>query len=789
MVHSPDALDLPREFGAYTLLKRLAVGGMAEVYVAKAQGIGGFEKLVAIKVIHPRLSEDEHFIQMLVEEAKLSVVLTHGNIAQTFDLGCIDDTYFIVMEYVDGADTYRILKRAEAQEKQMPLDICAYVVSEVANGLDYAHRKRDSSGKPLNVVHRDISPQNVLISHTGEVKIVDFGIAKAAHRTGQTEAGVIKGKYYYMSPEQAWGDPLDHRSDIFSLGVVLYELLTGEMLYQEDNIPALLDRVRKADVLPPSLRRPEVPTTLEEVVLKACAKKPEDRYQSAHEMSQALSTFLYTVSPSFSAQRLADYMGELFGEQVPKSGERKAPKAEARPAPPPVRADDNQTARLSAMSLADFSPKVNSVIFDLDDEEGETSADIEPYRRSIQDPTKELAKTDVEHKMVDEEEDEETLIHNRVAQDHWDATTSRKDGAWDDSTAVDDREELAIPPPRRLPQPPLGKRRPIPRATPPARPSAHPPPPAIPRPSAAAKSARPPAPPPPNRPNPVSPPVAPPPAQRPTFPKEAPGHAPVEAASPWPPPAVRVPSQAPAPAPAWPTPTPAPAPLAAAEPPTAEKTSIPAPGGSPTASLSAPNPFTARPDYVGETELLPRQRHMLLLRIALGVGAGLAVVALIVLIAVLTSGEPTPDSTVEVISVPSGASVLLDGTELPAVTPLVISDGLEIGRMQRIEVQLDGYEVWTTTFQPIDGTLKQIAVLSPLRATLHVRTEPAAHVWIDGVLFGSSPVEVPNREIGSEVHVRASLMGRDDVEQTVTITAADLNPTITLRLPDASEEP
>jgi serine/threonine protein kinase len=615
------------------------------------------------------------------------------------------------------------------------------------------------------------------------VKIVDFGIAKAAHRTGQTEAGVIKGKYYYMSPEQAWGDPVDHRSDVFSLGIVLYELITGEMLYQEDNIPALLDRVRKADILPPSLRRPEVPTQLEEVVMKACAKKPEDRYQSAHEMSQALSTFLYTVSPSFSAQRLADFMGELFGEEQAKSGERAKPK-------PPPRASDDQTARLGAMRLVDFSPKVNSVIFDLDDEEGETRADVEPFVRSAQDETKELGQeTDVEHPIVDdEEEDEETLIHDRVVEEHWEATTNRKDGTWDDPTSVDDAEKAdpLVAPPRRIPKPPKGPRRPIPRATPPARPSARPPPPVPPRPTAAAKSARPPAPPPPK----VSPPVAPPPARKPSFPKEPPNPRAEGQGAPWPPPAVEAPSQ-PAPAPAWPTPAPTPSPSAE---PSAQTATAPAPSASPsaadqpTASIGAPDPFSARPDYVGETALLPRQRGALLLRIGLGVGAGLVIVALAILVVVLTNGETTAQASVEVISVPPGATVTLDGNQLPAATPLVISSGLDVGRTQRIEVELDGYETWTTTFRPIDGTLKQIAVLTPLRATLHVETDPTAHVWIDGVLFGSSPVDVPNREIGSEVHVRASLMGRDDVEQMVTITASDLNPSITLTLPDEEEE-
>lgn len=324
-------LDLPRPFGPYTLLRRLAVGGMAEVYVAKTKGIGGFEKAVAIKVIHPRYSEDETFVQMLVEEAKISVLLTHVNVAQTFDLQCLEDTYCIVMELVEGADAYRVMRKCTDLRKAMPIDVATYVVSEMCNGLDYAHRKRDpATGKPLGIVHRDISPQNVLISFAGEVKIVDFGIAKAASRSGQTEAGVIKGKYYYMSPEQAWGDPTDHRSDIFSTGIVLYELLTGRMLYQEDNVPLLLDKVRKADVNRPETRRPSIPRPLSDIVMKALAKRPEDRFQSAQEFGHALSQFLYTTTPTFSASRLADLMALLFPEDAQRvSGTTRLPSGES----------------------------------------------------------------------------------------------------------------------------------------------------------------------------------------------------------------------------------------------------------------------------------------------------------------------------------------------------------------------------------------------------------------------------------------------------------------------------
>lgn len=325
-----DGLDLPRPFGSYTLLRRLAVGGMAEVYVAKAKGIGGFEKSVALKLIHPRFSEDDHFVQMLVEEAKLSVLLTHHNIAQTFDLGCIEDSYFIVMELIEGADAFRVLRRAYDRRARLPLDLCTFIVAEMCQGLDYAHKKKDIAGVDLNIVHRDISPQNVLISFSGEVKIVDFGIAKAAQRTSDTGVGVIKGKYSYMSPEQAWADPVDHRSDVFSTGIVLYELLTGEMLYQEESLPLLLDEVRRAEIPAPSTKRRDIPSALDEIVMKALAREPEDRYQSALEFGQALTTFLHQTLPTFTPTRLAQLMSTLFPDEEARAAEHTGP--QARPA-------------------------------------------------------------------------------------------------------------------------------------------------------------------------------------------------------------------------------------------------------------------------------------------------------------------------------------------------------------------------------------------------------------------------------------------------------------------------
>ena len=363
-----DDLELPRDLGSYTLLKRLAVGGMAEVYVAKTKGIGGFEKQVAVKVIHPRYSEDEHFVQMLVEEAKISVLLTHVNIAQTFDLGRHGDQYYIVMEFIEGADAYRVMRKCAEQKRAMPIDVATFAVSEICSGLDYAHRKRATDGSPLHIVHRDISPQNVLISFSGEVKLVDFGIAKAASRSEHTEAGVIKGKYYYMSPEQAWGDPMDHRSDIFSTGVVLYELLTGRMLYTDENVVVLLDKVRKADIPRPEKRRPSIPKELSDIIMKALAKSPDDRYQSAQEFGQALQSFLYSASPTFSAARLGELMGQLYPEQAQRhssTGSLSPPDQDRAPTPMPPK------PAAKGVDMSGWG----------DDEDDATRHDVLPFRR------------------------------------------------------------------------------------------------------------------------------------------------------------------------------------------------------------------------------------------------------------------------------------------------------------------------------------------------------------------------------------------------------------------------
>ncbi|MBA2542078.1 MAG: protein kinase [Deltaproteobacteria bacterium] len=287
--------------------------------------------------------------------------LTHGNIAQTFDLGRVGETYYITMEFVDGADLYKILRRASEQDLEMPLDVCAFVGKEVASALDHAHRKKDHIGKPLGIVHRDVSPQNVLVSYAGEVKLVDFGIAKATMKARQTAAGVIKGKYYYMSPEQAWGDPIDYRSDIFSAGIVLYEMITGQMLYLEEDLHKLLDMARKAEIAPPSQLRKGVPPQLEKIVMHALQKIPGDRYQNAGDFATDLERFLHRYSPVFTAGRISSLIKQVLGDPMQIPNDPGFPDIE-------IREGVNSTHTIDDSELAHAADKEdlrteNSVIF------------------------------------------------------------------------------------------------------------------------------------------------------------------------------------------------------------------------------------------------------------------------------------------------------------------------------------------------------------------------------------------------------------------------------------------
>ena len=298
------------------LLDRISVGGMAEVFKAKSYGVEGFEKIIAIKRILPTMGEDRDFIKMFIDEAKIAGQLAHANICQIFELGRIDGSHFIAMEYIWGKDLLQIQNRIRKLKKLMSIPMACFTIAKVLEGLDYAHRKRDPLGRPLEIVHRDCSPQNVLVSYEGEVKVIDFGIAKATSRNSRTMAGVLKGKFGYMSPEQVRGLPLDRRSDIFALGTMLYECLTGERLFQGETDFSTLEKVRNVDVQPPRALNPNIPEQVERIILKALAKDVDDRYQWCSEMLADLQQFLMGQDVVFTPKSLSGWLKEIFAQEI-----------------------------------------------------------------------------------------------------------------------------------------------------------------------------------------------------------------------------------------------------------------------------------------------------------------------------------------------------------------------------------------------------------------------------------------------------------------------------------------
>lgn len=302
----------PAPFGRYLLLDKVAAGGMAEVWRGKLIGESGFERIVAIKKILPHVSDNEQFITMFTDEAKITVQLQHANIGQVYEFSKHDGTYFIGMEYVSGKDLKTIWKYHRKRKKIMPVELACKVVQMMCEGLDYAHRKKDNYGKSLGIVHRDVSPQNVIVSWDGEVKVIDFGIAKAADKGGKTRAGTLKGKFAYMSPEQIRGRPLDGRADVFSLGVVLYELVTGERGFEAESEFALLEKVRDVQITPPTMLNPDLPQAIEKIIFGALEKDRTQRFQHASELSEALQRFMLKNDTTPSRDALGQYLRQNF---------------------------------------------------------------------------------------------------------------------------------------------------------------------------------------------------------------------------------------------------------------------------------------------------------------------------------------------------------------------------------------------------------------------------------------------------------------------------------------------
>ncbi|MFN7729995.1 MAG: protein kinase domain-containing protein [Bdellovibrio sp.] len=348
--------DMER-FGKYLLLERLAAGGMAEVYLAKSIGANGINKFVAIKRILPQYSDNAEFIDMFKEEAKIAVNLNHSNIVSIYDFGIEKHQFFLVMEFVEGQNLRQILNHMKKEGKELALDQIIYLIKEVAAGLDHAHRCLDgNTGRPLNITHRDMSPQNVMLSFEGEIKIVDFGIAKAETQVENTRAGTIKGKFGYMSPEQADGHTVDPRTDIFSLGIVLWELLAKDRLFTGQNEAATLRKVRECQI--PSLRKANsaISPELERICMKALAKDKSLRYQTAAAFHKDLNRFLNTQYPEFSTQEFSKYMKSLYHKMYLENRRKLADYAKISHTPPAQTSEDRTVVTATVTETSSSEP-------------------------------------------------------------------------------------------------------------------------------------------------------------------------------------------------------------------------------------------------------------------------------------------------------------------------------------------------------------------------------------------------------------------------------------------------
>lgn len=297
----------------YRVLKRLAAGGMAEVFVAESAGIEGFKKQVAIKRVLPALSRKEQFIAMFLDEARLSAHLSHSNVVSVFDIGVGDGTYFIVMEFVDGADLKHVIDHRKKIGSPVPVEAAVYIATRICQGLAYAHELTTVDGRPLNIVHRDITPANVLITKHGEIKIVDFGLAKASSQLAESDQGVIKGKFGYLAPETVAEVGVDHRVDVFAVGIILWEMLAAQRLFLGKTDYATVQLVAKAVIPPLSDINPTVPPALERILSRALARDRDVRYQTARDFGRDLTRFLFEYARPVSDYEVAELVRETMG--------------------------------------------------------------------------------------------------------------------------------------------------------------------------------------------------------------------------------------------------------------------------------------------------------------------------------------------------------------------------------------------------------------------------------------------------------------------------------------------
>jgi eukaryotic-like serine/threonine-protein kinase len=304
------------QLGRYQILKQLSTGDVADVLLARATGLEGFARHVVIKCIRPELAGEQRLVESFIEEARIAASLHHQNIVQVHDIGEQGGAYFFAMEYVHGEDVRQLLARISERGDQVPLDHVVAIITATAAGLQHAHEQRNPAGEHLGLVHRDVCPANILLGYDGSVKLVDFGMAKAALRSVKTASGSLKGKASYMSPEQCMGKTVDRRTDTFALGIVLYELATARRLYKAANEFLTMAAIVEGSVPPPSTYRSDLPATFDSIALRALAREPELRYQTAEDLRAALEQFAVEQQLRTSNKALADYFNKLFGQRI-----------------------------------------------------------------------------------------------------------------------------------------------------------------------------------------------------------------------------------------------------------------------------------------------------------------------------------------------------------------------------------------------------------------------------------------------------------------------------------------
>ncbi|HWE28401.1 MAG TPA: serine/threonine-protein kinase, partial [Polyangia bacterium] len=305
-----------QRLGDYEILKRLAVGGMAEIFLARVRKLTGFQKMVVIKRILPQLAQNTDFVEMFLDEARIAATLEHPHIVQTYDVGMIDDSYYIAMEYLHGEDVRSIMRAVNTRLQAPPIEQALHIIISAAAGLHYAHEKVGFDGAPLDIVHRDVSPQNLIVTYEGSVKLLDFGIAKASNRLRETRVGTLKGKVPYMSPEQCRSENLDRRSDIYSLGILMWELTLSRRLYRGTSDFEVLKEIVEGRVTPPREIDPTYPPALEAIVMKALEKDRDNRWHTAREMQAELEHFVRKEQIAATPIATQQFMHQLFGDKI-----------------------------------------------------------------------------------------------------------------------------------------------------------------------------------------------------------------------------------------------------------------------------------------------------------------------------------------------------------------------------------------------------------------------------------------------------------------------------------------